>query len=156
MENRKIIIFYHTQHGNNTKKLVEAIKSKYNSIEIHQTPCEIIDVSSYDFVGFASGVYFWYFGKTIYQQIEKLEGMNGKKCFCLSTSGAGGSFKDCFKNEIEKKGGIFLGGFEVPGHTNYFPLSIFGGLNKGRPNEEDFNNAIKFLEEITSEKSEVK
>ena len=79
MENKKIIIFYHTQHGQNTKKLIEAIKSKYNSIEIHQTPCEITDVSSYDFVGFASGVYFWYFGKTIYQQIEKSEGMNGKK-----------------------------------------------------------------------------
>ena len=98
-------------------------------------------------MGFASGVYFWYFGKTIYQQIEKLEGLEGKKCFCLSTSGQGGNFKDCFKSEIEKKGGIYLGGFEVPGHTNYFPLSLFGGVNKGRPNEEDINNAIKFLEE---------
>ena len=35
----------------------------------------------------------------------------------------------------------------MPGHTNYFPLSLFGGVNKGRPNEEDINNAIKFLEE---------
>ena len=90
MESKKIIIFYYSYSTMSTQKLVQGIQAAFPNIEILLLPSdEKNDVSSYDYVGFASGIYAWDFGKPIIQKIEKLTGLEGKKYFSLCSSGAG-------------------------------------------------------------------
>ena len=110
------------------------------------------DVSSYDYVGFASGIYAWEFGKPIYEKLEKLTGLEGKKCFSLCTSGSASEKYPLYPKEaIEKKGGKFLGGWGCQGKSNYFPLNLFGGLHKEKPDENDIKTGAEFLKKLIEE-----
>ena len=49
-----------------TQKIVQGIQKAFPNIEILLLPSEEKnDVSSYDFIGFASGIYAWNFGRPI-------------------------------------------------------------------------------------------
>ena len=153
MESKKIIIFYYSYSSMSTEKLVKGIQTAYPSIEILLLPSEEKnDISSDDYIGFASGIYAWDFWKPVYQKIEKLVGFEGKKCFTLCTSGsASEKYPLYLKETIEKKGGKFLRGFGCQGKSNYFPLNIFGGLHSDKPNENDINNAVNFVKTLVEE-----
>ena len=53
-------------------------------------------------------------------------------------------------NEIlVDKGFVIVGEFHCKGFMTYsFTKYIFGGLNKGRPNEQDYKNAMHFAESL--------
>ena len=55
------------------------------------------------------------------------------------------------KEAIEKKGGKFIGGWGCPGKAVFFPLNIFGGVNKVRPNEEDIKTGSEYLKKLLEE-----
>ena len=153
MEGKKIIIFYYSYSSMSTEKLVKGIQAAFPNIEILLLPSEEKnDVTSYDYVGFASGIYAWDFGKPVYQKLEKLTGLEGKKCFSLCTSTAGyEKYTQYPKEAIEKKGGKFIGGWGCPGKAVFFPLNIFGGVNKVRPNEEDIKTGSEYLKKLLEE-----
>ena len=83
----KTLILYESLHHGNTKKLVDAIAAEY-PVEICDARLFEGDLSKYDLIGFASGIYAWDFGKPVYDKIEKLIGLEGKNCFSLCTSGS--------------------------------------------------------------------
>ena len=150
MENKKIIIFYYSYSAMSTEKLVKGIQNSFPNIEILLLPSEEKnDVSSYDYIGFASGIYAWDFGKPIYEKLEKLKGLEGKKCFSLCTSTAGNEKYVLYpKESIEKKGGKFIGGWGCPGKAVFFPLNLFGGVNKVRPNDDDIKTGSEYLKKL--------
>ena len=147
MEGKKIVIFYYSYSAMSTEKLVKGIQNSFPNIEILLLPSEEKnDVSSYDYIGFASGIYAWDFGKPIYEKLEKLKGLEGKKCFSLCTSTAGNEKYVLYpKESIEKKGGKFIGGWGCPGKAVFFPLNLFGGVNKVRPNDDDIKTGSEYL-----------
>ena len=49
---------------------------------------------------------------------------------------------------LEEKNKICLGIFSCKGFDNYEPFKLIGGINKGKPNEDDTQNLIKFLKNI--------
>ena len=153
MEGKKIIIFYYSYSAMSTEKLVKGIQSSFPNMEILLLPSEEKnDVSSYDYVGFASGIYAWDFGKPIYEKLETLTGLESKKCFSLCTSTAGAEKYPLYPKEaIEKKGGKFIGGWGCPGKAVFFPLNMFGGVNKVRPNEEDIKTGTEYLKKLMEE-----
>ena len=70
-----------------------------------------------------------------------------KKLFFIYTSGAGRSgYENTLRAKTEKSGKICLGIFSCKGFDTYGPFKLIGGLNKGRPNEDDFRDAIAFFE----------
>ena len=111
MDSKKIIIFYYSYSTMSTEKLVKGIQVSFPNIEALLLPSEEKnDISSYDYIGFASGIYAWDFGKPIYQKIEKLQGLEGKKCFSLCTSTAGRkNILYIQKMRLKKKEGNSLG-----------------------------------------------
>ena len=129
------------------------IQKVFPNIEILLLPSDDKnDVSSYDYVGFASGIYAWDFGKPIYQKIEKLTGLEGKKCFSLCSSGAGSEKYIYYPKEaIEKKGGKFLRGYGCQGKANFFPLNMFGGVHGNKPDENDIKGAVDFVKKLVEE-----
>ena len=148
---KKIAIFYYSYHTNSTKKLCEAINKDYPNIEIFSlTDGEAqADISEYDYIGFASGIYWFDFGSPVYEHLKKIKNLNGKPCFALSTSGsASDKYRFYLQKTIEEFGGKFLDGFACQGFVNYFPLNIFGGKNKGKPDAADIKNCEEFLQKI--------
>ena len=136
-----------------TEKLVKGVQASFPNIEILLLPSEEKnDVNSYDYVGFASGIYCWDFGKPIYKKLESLNGLEGKKCFTLCTSDSSREKYPFYpKESIEKKGGKFWGGWGCQGKSNYFPVNLFGGLNAAKPDENDIKNAVEFIKKLVED-----
>ena len=153
MEGKKIIIFYYSYSSMSTEKLIKGIQKEIPNIEILLLPSEEKnDVSSYDFIGFASGIYAWNFGNPVYDKIGKLNGLEGKKCFSLCTSGSVSKKYPFYPKEaIEKRGGKFVDGWGCQGKSNYFPLNIFGGLHTDKPDSNDIKNGVEFVKKIVSQ-----
>ena len=56
--------------------------------------------------------------------------------------------KEKTDKKLEEKNKICLGIFSCKGFDNYGPFKLIGGINKGKPNEDDTQNLIKFLKNI--------
>ena len=54
----RIVIIYASVHHGNTKKIVEAMASVVSVDLINVTKNEELDLSEYNVIGFASGIYF--------------------------------------------------------------------------------------------------
>ena len=134
----------------NTKLLLDSSTKNFPNIEIITLPNETkLDVSEYDLIGFASGIYFWDFGKEIYNHINKLKGLEGKNVFTICTAGAqSGNHPKRPKDAIEKKGGKLVAGFGTPGSTKGGVTGFLRGLfnMQVRPNENDFKECEKFID----------
>ena len=145
MESKKII-FYFSEHHNNTEKLIQEAAEGY---QLEKVPSAITDVSKYDYIGFASGIYHGKFGEKLIQHIDKLTGLKGKKCFSIYTCGSGRRrYVTAPKSVIEKKGGEFIGGFGCKGFDTYGIFRSIGGIRKGHPDKTDIENCKKFLNSL--------
>ena len=108
-----------------------------------------------DLVGFGSGIYAYRHALSLFDLIDRLPQVNGKKAFIFSTTGAPIVFGESalakaleqhtpFRKKLQSKGYVILDEFLCAGYnTNKF-LKYFGGLNKGRPNPEDLQRAEEF------------
>ena len=123
MEGKKIIVFYYSYSSMSTEKLVKGIQASFPNMEILLLPSEEKnDVSSYDYVGFASGIYAWDFGKPIYEKLEKLQGLEGKKCFSLCTSTAGSEKYTLYPKDARKKRWKIYWWMGLLGKSSFFPF----------------------------------
>ena len=148
----KALIVLVSYHHKNTEKIAQVI-SKAIDAEI-RAPQEIVpnSLASYDLVGFGSGIYFGKLDKKLQEFAEKVPQAPGKKAFIISTSGRTGKnatkFHKSFKESIESKGYVVAAEFNCGGFDTYGLLKIRGGINKGRPNEDDIKQAEIFAQKL--------
>jgi len=64
-------IFLYSFHHNNTRKLVEAVQNTHNSIDIFDVTKDKPDLSGYDRIGIASGVYAFHLGKPMLRFLQE-------------------------------------------------------------------------------------
>lgn len=83
----KTAIVYYSKHHSNTKKLLDAIAKNHDVTLIDAIETPNADLSCYDLVGFASGIYYSKFHKSVLQFAEK-NLPQAKKVFFLYTYGA--------------------------------------------------------------------
>ncbi len=143
--NALIILF--SYHHKNTEKVAQVI-SKAIGAEI-KSPSEVDPngVTNYDLVGFGSGVYFGKLHKAVLEFADKIPQVTHKKAFIFSTSGRTGNmvkFHKQLKENLVAKGFEIVSELNVAGFDTYGLLKISGGLNKGRPNEDDLKQAEEF------------
>ena len=104
----------------------------------------------YDIIGFGSGIYNGEHHKTLLELSNSIEVQNHKKAFVFSTSTVG--LKSLHKNLnkiLIDKGFDIVGEFSCKGFMNYsFTKFLFGGINKGRPNHSDFEEAKNFARKL--------
>lgn len=143
---KKTILFYYSIHHENTKTIAEAV-AKATGVRIVRIPAkESFDLSEYDLVGFASGVYMSEFGKPIREFAEGLEGLSGKACFTLYTCGApAGEFDGAFVRLLEKRGAAVVGRHHCRGFDTFGPFKLVGGIAKGHPTAEEIDTAAAFV-----------
>jgi len=146
------IIILYSYHHKNTEKVAQVI-AKVIGAEIKTS--EQTDASAlgnFELVGFGSGVYLGKLGKPILELADKIPQATGKKAFIFSTSGTTGKaaakFNKSLKEKLEGKGFDVLGEFNCGGFDTYGILKIGGGIQKGRPNQEDLKKAEAFAQSL--------
>ncbi len=145
----KTLIIYASIHKGNTEKIAKEMGNALNAKVVGIQNLNEEDVVSADLIGFGSGVYIGKFHKRLIDFVKNIPETKGKKCFIFSTSGMKRNVilnrsHNHFKNILKDKGFYVLGDFNCLGHDTYGPLKYIGGVNKGRPNEKDINNAREF------------
>jgi flavodoxin len=111
------------------------------------------ELGDYDLIGFGSGIYGEKHHKFLLDLADKLPQLANKKAFIFSTSAIMGKDKvtndhKTLRKKLESKGYIILDEFACKGfNTNSF-MKYFGGMNKGRPNAKDLENAREFAESL--------
>ena len=66
----KTAIIYHSSHHGNTRKLVEAVARGRDVTLIDASAVRSADLSGYELIGFASGIYFGKFHKNVLEFAE--------------------------------------------------------------------------------------
>ena len=143
----KTLIIYKSYHHQNTYRLIKHLKDKYNFELLNVDEIDNnLDLSKYDYIGLASGIYGFEFHKDIISLISK-RNINNKKVFLIFTSCFNKeSFASSIKKELSRYNNEIIGTYHTKGFTTFGPLKLFGGVNKNRPNESDFVNLDLFLE----------
>lgn len=140
-------IVYYSQHHGNTKKLLDAIKAADSAVElidVIKTPDA--DLSSYDRIGFASGIYFANFAKQIIAYADTHLSEN-KDIFYIYTHGApGGNFLKAMREIANRKSCKELGEYRCRGYDTFGPFKLVGGIAKGHPTEDEVKGAVEFYQ----------
>lgn len=145
---RALIICKSVHHGN-TEKIARVMANALEAelMDLKDVSANIIE--EYDLIGFGSGIYYSKPHKKLINFVNELNNVKNKKAFVFSTSGRKkAEFNNLLKNELTKKGFEVIGEFNCKGFDTVGPLKLIGGINKGRPNEEDFKNAEIFARDL--------
>ena len=140
------IILYYSNHHGNTKKLVVAIAaSDPENVElVDVTKAGPRDLSGYDRIGVASGIYAGSFGKPLLNYMsDNLPA--GKNVFIIFTSAMNrDSLSSSARKVIDEKKCHVMGQYSCPGYNTFGPFKLVGGTAKGHPTKEEIEGAVKF------------
>lgn len=145
----KTAILYYSRHHENTRKLIDAIAKKDSDvtlIDITSNPAP--DLSSYDRIGFASGIYYSKFHKSLLSY-AKDNMPDNKPVFFIYTYGAEKKgYTSAITNALSGHNPVILGEFSCFGFNTFGPFKLIGGIAKGHPDNNDIANAVSFYEHL--------
>ncbi len=142
------IVYYSLHHGN-TKKLLDAIAQADPTVSlIDVTRQPDADLSSFDRIGFASGIYFSSFAKQVIAFAEA-HLPEQKEVFYIYTHGAPvGGFLKGIRAVAEARNCREIGAYHCLGFDTFGPFKLIGGIAKGHPTEEEVAAAVKFYQAL--------
>lgn len=144
----KTAIVYHSAHHGNTKKLLDAI-AQQDGVTLIAASAGQADLSGYDLIGFASGIYYQKFHASVLEFAEK-QLPQGKNVFLIYTYGSRrSSYTSAIEQIVKEKGAQLMGAFSCPGFDTFGPFKLIGGISKGHPDGADIANAVKFFRDIS-------
>ncbi len=146
----KTAIIYYSKHHENTKKLLDAIKSASTDdiTLIDVTETSSANLSEYDTIGFASGIYYSKFDKRVLSFAEK-NLPSEKDVFFIYTCGADKKgYTDSIRKAISDKKANILGEYGCLGFDTYGPFKLVGGIAKNHPNKEEIDQAVTFYKNL--------
>lgn len=141
----KAIIYASVHHGN-TKKVVEAIAGECEVELIDAAQIKEKDLSIYDAVGFASGIYYSKFHQSVLD-FASANLCENTKVFYICTYGGSASFKS-IKEIAESKNAVEIGQFGCKGYDTFGPFKLIGGIAKGHPDQKDIKDAVEFFKRL--------
>lgn len=142
---KKVIVYASVHHGN-TKKVVKRIAEECHVDLINATKETNVDLSQYDMVGFASGIFLSNFHESVLKFAENHLPDN-KKVFLICTYGGSANYKS-IKKILTKKNATVIGKFGCKGYDTFGPFKLIGGIAKGHPDENDLNKAVSFVKNL--------
>ena len=150
---KKSLIILYSYHHKNTEKIANSIAAVLES-QIKK-PQDIIpdEINEYTLVGFGAGIDSGKHYKPILEFADNLPSVNGRKVFIFSTAGLSSKkkvFKDhkALREILLSKGYDVVSEFGCKGYNTNSVLKYIGGMNKGKPNDEDLKNAEDFAREL--------
>lgn len=145
----KTAIIYYSKHHQNTKKLLDAICEKHNEVQLFNvTDNATVDLTEYDRIGFASGIYYSKFQKQLFQFAKDYLPDN-KQVFFVYTYGAKKQgYTKAITQAVQSHNPTILGEYGCFGFNTFGPFKLIGGIAKGHPDADDLSNVVKFYEEL--------
>lgn len=147
----KSLLVVFSYHHHNTEKIAKVFARVLDAQITAPQEINPSEILKYDLVGFGSGIDSDKHYKVLLDFADKLPKLTGKKAFIFST--CGNPFDEqkyktkchsLLREKLVSKGYLIVDEFICKGfNTNVF-LKYFGGINKERPNAEDFNRAENF------------
>lgn len=154
----KSLLVLYSYHHKNTEKVAKIIASVLDADIKSPQDMSVDTIKNYDLIGFGSGIYSEQHHPYIFELVERLPHVLNKSAFIFSTSAIINPEK-CSKDhlrlreKLNSKGYVIIGEFSCKGfNTNSF-LKYFGGMNKGRPNDDDLEKAEFFARNIKNQQS---
>lgn len=155
----KAIIVLFSYHHMNTEKIARAIADVIGARIARPGEIKPEELADYDLVGFGSGIYSDRHHVTLLNLVDKMQRCEGKRAFIFSTFGVPAAFVNdealeaaklrnhsTLRDKLISKGYAIAGEFTCVGKNSNSFLKLFGGINKGRPDEGDIRKAEKFAE----------
>ena len=140
----KTAIVYYSEHHGNTKKLLDAIAAQHEVTLVNVTKEPAADLSAYDRIGLASGIYYTSFAKPLLAWAQE-HLPEGKEVFFIYTHGAPkGNFLNAVRQITQQKHCREIGDYHCQGFDTFGPFKLLGGIAKGHPTEEETAGAVSF------------
>ena len=149
--NALIVLF--SYHHNNTEKIAKVFAGVLEAKIKTPMNSDPKELQKYNLIGFGAGIDSGKHYKRLLGFVDKIPHMDSKPAFVFSTAGITGKKKlvkdhSALREKLEAKGYRIVDEFQCKGfNTNSF-LKYFGGMNKGRPNEEDLKHAEEFAQNL--------
>ena len=141
-------IIYYSRHHGNTKKLLDAIAANEEVTLIDVTENAQTDLSSFDRIGIASGIYYNNYAKQVLS-FAREHLPEGKDVFYIYTYGAPAvGFPKEIRMIAQQKQCRELGSYHCRGFDTFGPFRLVGGIAKGHPTEKEILQAVKFYKEL--------
>jgi len=150
---KKVLIIVYSYHHMNTEKVAHVIANELEAEIKHPDEIDVEEIQDYDLVGFGAGIDSGKHYSPILDLANSLPVIKNIKAFVFSTSAILNEKKMLkdhseLRNILVSKGYDIVDEFSCVGfNTNLF-LKWFGGMNKGRPNEDDLLKAEEFAENL--------
>ncbi|RJO75832.1 flavodoxin [Nocardia panacis] len=148
---RTIIVCKSVSHGN-TRKVADVIGEVLGSRIVDPSEIDAAELSSYELVGFGSGVRNMDYYQELRAFVRALPGEQRRKAFVFHTGGFPEPpfrrYQHNFTGLLEQKGFEVLDTFSCFGYDTLWPFLIVGGVRKGRPNAADLAAARTFAENL--------
>jgi flavodoxin len=143
------VVFASRHHGN-TQRVAETMARAIGADLFDARTTEPRSLTTYNLIGFGSGIYFGRPHLAIRRLVLDLPSGN-QRVFVFSTSGL--PFLSRFWHRgltrtISQKGYQLVGEFSCRGWDTVGPLRLIGGLNRQHPNEDDLNRAAVFARSL--------
>lgn len=141
----KTAICYYSKHHGNTKLLLDAIARSFDVELIDVTQDPRADLTEFDRIGFASGIYYSKFHKTLLNYArEHLP--EGKEVFFLYTCGAEkAGYTAAIRDAVSGSHPTILGEYGCLGFDSFGPFKLIGGIAKGHPDQAELQGAVDFF-----------
>ena len=149
----KSLLIVYSYHHHNTEKISKVFAKVLNAQIKSPQQINPEELQEYSLIGFGSGIYGEKHHQTLLDLADKLPQTTNKKAFIFSTSAIMGKEKvakdhSTLREKLQSKGYMIVDEFACKGfNTNSF-MKYLGGMNKGRPNDEDLKNAEEFAQNL--------
>ncbi|WP_432649752.1 flavodoxin family protein [Huintestinicola sp.] len=141
----KTAIVYYSKHHGNTKKLLDEIEKEGDVTLIDASEVSETDLSGYELIGFASGIYFSKMNEKVLELAGKCLPENKKVFFIFTCGSMGKNYTKAIKDIAVSKGADILGEYGCRGFDTYGPFKLVGGIAKGHPDDKDISGAVEFF-----------
>lgn len=159
------IVIICSYHHNNTEKVAGRISEVLGARTITPQQIDVKELEGYNLIGFGSGIYDAKHHRKLLELADSLPHAQGKKAFLFSTDGmprfvmkSSSMIKykmrtdhTPLREKLQKKGYTVIGEFNCAGFNTNSYLKLFGGINRGRPDEHDLELAADFAREMRKE-----
>jgi flavodoxin len=160
----KSLVVVFSFHHQNTEKIAKVFAQVLDAPI--KTPQEINpdELREYSLIGFGSGIYGGKHHRVLLDLADQIPHVTNKNAFIFSTSGMTGEAKvtkdhSKLRETLQAKGYTIVDEFNCAGwNTNVGGnmalqflsrvIKLFGGMNKGRPNAEDLQQAEAFAQNL--------
>ena len=147
----RAVIVYASVHHQNTLMLVRAVAERIHADTVDLLRDAPPDLTGYDCVFFASGIYFNTFHRSLMDVIGRTA-FDGKRVCLLYTCGL--RYRDYARPAarlLARQGAAYGGSYGCRGFDTYGVLKRIGGIAKGHPNQTDLERAADFAASAVGE-----